>query len=82
MGRPFGLNVFAVGISRLSLKDRAFEEQVSNLKPLFALALCPLFPFTNVWAVVFGTGRTERHMFGVCPVLVLEVGWRQASSSF
>lgn len=73
----------AVSISRLSLKDRALEEQISNFKPLFALAPYPsLFPFTNVWAVVFRTGCTEGHVFGACPVLVLEVCWRQARSSF
>lgn len=82
--KPFILswNVSAVSISRLSLKDRALE-QISNFKPLFALALCPsLFPFTNVWAVVFRTGCAEGRVFGAYPVLVLEVGWRQASSSF
>lgn len=83
MGLPFELKVSAVSVSRISLKDRAFEEQISNFKPLFALASYPsLFPFTNVWAVVFRTGCTEGRVFGACPVLVLEVGWRQASSSF
>lgn len=82
-GTSFELDVSAVSISRLSLKDRASEEQISNFKPLFALASYPsFFLFTNVWAVVFRTGCTEGRVFGACPVLVLEVGWRQASSAF
>lgn len=83
MGLPFELNVSAVHTSRISLKDRASEEQILNFKPGFALAACSsLFPFTNVSAGVFRTGCTEGRVFGACPVLVLEVGWRQASPSF
>lgn len=81
-GTSFSAEVFAVSISNLSLKETALE-QIFNFKPPFILAPYPsLFPFTNVWAVVFRTGCTEGHMFGACPVLVLEIGWQQASSSF
>lgn len=60
MELPFVLNVSAVNISRLNLKYRAFEEQISEFRPLFAPALHPsLFPFTNICAVVFRTGCTE-----------------------
>lgn len=83
MELAFEMNDSAVNIGRFNLKYRAFEEQMSNFRPLFAPALHPsLFPFTNICAVVFRTGCTEGPVFGARPVLVLEVVWRQANYSF